>query len=134
MGLRQVVVEKNYWRKFYRRFTDFLYKDKQCYDNYVGHVIKNIKTFFNYIEKEKFIDAGDFFKSFYATSEDISIVTLDLEQLKFLINNVEFEAKLPPISGRQSKYLSLDAQSHFVFPICLISGLATFILSMEFSI
>jgi len=36
---REFKTEKNYWKKFYQKFTDFLYK-RGCYDNYVGTNIK----------------------------------------------------------------------------------------------
>ncbi len=38
---RKLLVEKNYWSKFYKKFTDYLYEDCGHYDNYVG---ANIKT------------------------------------------------------------------------------------------
>jgi len=36
---RERASEKNYWKKFYARFTNYLY-EKGCYDNYVGQNIK----------------------------------------------------------------------------------------------
>src|SRR5690606_24053601 len=39
LNKKEYASEKKYWKKFYRKFTDFLYK-KGCYDNYVGHNIK----------------------------------------------------------------------------------------------
>ena len=56
--------ERNYWRKFYDRFTQFLYREKNCFDNYVGTVIKTIRIFFNWLNREKGIKTGDFYKSF----------------------------------------------------------------------
>ena len=47
---RVLIAEKNYWKKFYLNFTDFLYTRKDCFDNYVGTVIKTIRIFFNYYE------------------------------------------------------------------------------------
>ena len=94
---RQLVVERNYWRRFYKKFTSFLYQDKSCFDNYVGHVIKNIKTFFSYLNKEKIVNAGDFYRSFYATSEEIPVITLAPNQLKFLLNNDGFDKGLTPV-------------------------------------
>ncbi len=44
--------EKNHWRKFYLSFTQFLYTQKNCYDNYVGSVIKTIRVFFNWRIRE----------------------------------------------------------------------------------
>ncbi len=43
---REANSEKLYWKRFYVKFTDYLYKDMDCYDNYVGSVIKDLRTFF----------------------------------------------------------------------------------------
>jgi integrase len=87
--------ERNYWRKFYERFTHFLYHKKNCYDNYVGTVIKTIRIFFNWLNREKGIKTGDFYKSFYVCREEVPIVTLLPEQLQFLINDNAFHHTLP---------------------------------------
>ncbi|CAN5453635.1 hypothetical protein BH10BAC2_BH10BAC2_34000 [soil metagenome] len=91
-----LIVEKNYWKKFYLSFTDFMYKQKGCYDNYVGIVIKMIRIFFRYLQIEKMIPVGEFYKQFHIYREEIPIVTLLPEQLKFLINNSQFDEKLSP--------------------------------------
>lgn len=91
---KQMRIEKNYWKKFYTRFTDFLYKDKKYFDNYTGCIIKIIRCFFNYLNKDRLIPTGDFYKSFYKREEDIAIVTLLPEQLQFLIQDKKFEASL----------------------------------------
>lgn len=88
--------EKNYWKKFYDRFTHFLYHKKKCFDNYVGTVIKTIRIFFNWLNKEKGISTGNFYKSFYVCREEIPIVTLLPEQLQFLISNQLFHNSLSP--------------------------------------
>lgn len=93
MNTRELQSEKNYWKKFYKNFTDFMYK-KGCYDNYVGSNIKIIRTFFNYLKEEKDIFTGDFHKNFYIRKEEIDILVLSPEQLKFLIHDKEFEKKL----------------------------------------
>lgn len=90
---RELLSEKNYWKKFYKNFTDFMYK-KGCYDNYVGFNIKIIRVFFNYLKYEKDIFTGDYHKLFYVRKEEIDILVLSPGQLKFLIHDVEFEAKL----------------------------------------
>ena len=94
LAKRQLQVEKNYWKKFYREFTEFLYRDKGCFDNYAGSVIKNIRTFFGYLNKEKLIPTGEFYKSFHVHTEDIAIVTLLPEQLQLLIKDQAFEEAL----------------------------------------
>ena len=87
--------ERNYWRKFYERFTHFLYHKKNCFDNYVGTVIKTIRIFFNWLNREKGINTGDFYKSFYVCREEVPIVTLMPQQLQFLINDTAFHDGLP---------------------------------------
>jgi integrase len=93
---RELVTEKNYWKKFYKRFTDYLYDDRGFYDNYAGQHIKNLKVFFNYLNKELLPGAGDFHKQFYVRKEEIPIFPLMPEELSFLIYNKEFEASLKP--------------------------------------
>lgn len=96
---KELLSEKNYWKKFYKNFTEFLYK-KGCYDNYVGSTIKIIRVFFNYLKLEKDIYTGDFYKQFYVRKEEIDILVLSPEQLKFLIHDPEFETKLTPCLKR----------------------------------
>lgn len=90
---REFLSEKNYWKKFYKKFTEYLYK-KGCYDNYVGANIKNVRTFFNYLKYDKDINTGDFQRLFYVRHEQIEILVLSLDQLKFLIHNKGFEVSL----------------------------------------
>lgn len=93
LNRREFLSEKNYWKKFYQRFTDYLYK-KDCHDNYVGSNIKILRTFFNYLKNDKDFFTGDFQRLFYVTKEEIEIFVLSPEQLKFLIHDNEFEQKL----------------------------------------
>ncbi|NUY82717.1 tyrosine-type recombinase/integrase [Flavobacterium sp. MAH-1] len=99
LNKRELLVEKNYWKKFYRGFTDYLYKNG-CHDNYVGANIKTIRVFFNYLKTEKHIHTGDFHKQFYVRKEEIEIQVLSPDQLKFLIHDKSFEEKL---TDRQRK-------------------------------
>lgn len=92
---RELTSEKSYWKKFYQKFTDFLYK-KGCHDNYVGANIKVVRVFFNYLKNDKDLNTGDFQRLFYVRKEEIEIFVLSPEQLKFLIHDKEFEEKLIP--------------------------------------
>lgn len=94
LTIRQAESEKIYWKKFYKRFTDFLYDDCGYFDNYVGVTIKNIRTFFNYLNKELSLGVGDFHKQFYVRKEEIAIFPLLPEELSFLINDKHFESRL----------------------------------------
>src|SRR4051812_25124011 len=92
---RELTSEKSYWKKFYQKFTEFLYK-KGCHDNYVGANIKVIRVFFNYLKNDKDLNTGDFQRLFYVRKEEIEIFVLSPEQLKFLIHDKEFEQTLIP--------------------------------------
>jgi integrase len=96
LNKRETVVEKNYWRRFYKQFTDYLYNECGYYDNYAGHIIKNIRSFFNYLNKDLLFGAGDFHKQFYVRKEEIPIFPLTPEELNFLIYDKAFEQGLSP--------------------------------------
>jgi integrase len=87
--------EKKYWNRFYRKFLDFLYDTKKCYDNYVGAVIRALRVFFNYLQQTKGLPIGNFHKTFYAPKEEVQIVVLSPEQLQMLIDDKAFEDSLP---------------------------------------
>jgi len=91
---RETETEKNYWKKFYTRFTDYMYHDCGHFDNYVGQNIKNIRVFFNWMNKELALGVGEFHKLFYVRKEEIPIFPLLPEELNFLIHNTEFENSL----------------------------------------
>lgn len=93
LNAREYKTEKNYWKKFYKNFTDFLYK-KGCRDNYVGTNIKIIRTFFNYLKNDLDYHTGDFQRLFYVRNEHIEILVLSIEQLKFLIHDESFQLQL----------------------------------------
>lgn len=94
LSKRDFTSEKNYWKKFYKKFTDYLYNDLEYYDNYVGNNIKMLRVFFNYLNTEAGILTGDFHKNFYVRKEEIPIITLLPEQLNFLIYDKKFEESL----------------------------------------
>jgi len=94
LNIRQLTTEKNYWKKFYQKFTDYLYHDCGHYDNYAGHTIKNVRIFFNYLNKDLALGVGEFHKQFYVRKEEISIYPLLPEELNFLIHDANFEATL----------------------------------------
>jgi site-specific recombinase XerD len=93
--LNQFLKQKKHWQQFYLKFTDYLYDDCGNFDNYVGAMIKLLKSFCHWVETEKGINMGAYYKSFHPPKEDIPIIVLQPEQLNFLINNKQFDAKLP---------------------------------------
>jgi len=88
-----LLVEKNYWKRFYRNFLNYLYQQK-IFDNYAGMLIKILRTVFRYIEEEMLISVGPFYKSFHVPKEEIQIITLSPERLRFLINDDLFNSSL----------------------------------------
>jgi integrase len=86
--------EKHHYKNFYQQFTNFLYTNG-CYDTYVGFNMKIIRTFFIYMVDSKGYQMGLFYKHFYTIKEEIPVIVINQEQLKFLIHNKEFENRLP---------------------------------------
>lgn len=107
MNRKLLVGERNYWRRFYRKFTTYLYRELHHFDNYVGSIMKNIRVFFHYLQKELLIDTGDFYKNFHVCREDVPVIALFPGQLRDLIFNKELEKML-------SKRL-LEVKDFFVF-------------------
>lgn len=95
LSTREADQAKKYYRKFYTAFTNYLYNDKDFYDNYVTLVLKGIKAFFNYLNQELNIQVGEYHKQFYGFTEDIDIVVLSPEQMNYLIYNQDLNDKLP---------------------------------------
>ncbi|MES2429307.1 MAG: tyrosine-type recombinase/integrase [Bacteroidota bacterium] len=91
---RIILKEKKYWKEFYRKFSDFLFLEKNCFDNYVGCVFKTLKCFFRYLKNEKYMVFPDFYENFYVPKEEIRIISLLPERFYFLISNKEFENNL----------------------------------------
>lgn len=81
---------KRYYQKLYKGFTNYLYDEKKCYDNYVGLMVKCLRSFFNYLERDRIISVGSYHKQFYVPSEEIPIVALNQEQLNYIISDSAF--------------------------------------------
>lgn len=96
LNTRELRAERNYWKKFYQQFTTWLYDDCGYYDNYVGATFKNIRSFFNYLNKDLSIGVGDFHKLFYVRKEENPIFPLLPEELNYLIHDKDFESSLKP--------------------------------------
>ena len=91
---REYKSEKAYWKKFYKKFTEFLYSSG-CHDNYVGANVKVLRTFFNYLKNDRDFATGDFQRLFYVRKEEIDILVLSTSQLRFLIHDQDFHTSLP---------------------------------------
>lgn len=95
-SLRTMQQEKNYWHRFFIRFSDFLYKEKGYSDNYVANFFKILRSLFNYLQKEKGLMVGNYHHSFRIPAQQAAPVVLTPAQLNFLICNKAFEAVLTP--------------------------------------
>lgn len=89
---REVARAKKYYARFYTSFTSYLYNEKKVFDNYVGFNIKVLRSFFNYLEKELNITVGSFHRQFYVPVEEIKIIALTHDQLKYFISDPEMDA------------------------------------------
>lgn len=85
--------EKLYWKRFFKNFTEWLYK-KKCFDIYVNAIAKTLRTFFNYLSNDLFYIIGNFHQQFKVPQQKITPIVLEPEQLKFLITNIEFKNAL----------------------------------------
>lgn len=99
-SLRTLLREKNYWVRFFAQFSNFLYKEKGYYDNYVANVFKILKAVFNWLQQEKGYMTGNYHKYFRVPLQQTTPVVLMPEQLNFLITNKEFEETLNPYLKR----------------------------------
>lgn len=91
---RKILMERNYWKKFYREFSDFLLEQQKCYDNFSGSIFKTLKCFFRYLRQEKYLQIQDCCEHFYVRKEEPRIIALLPEQFCFLVLNETFEQKL----------------------------------------
>lgn len=89
----ETIEAQRYNQQLYYQFSEFLYK-KGFYDNFVGHIIKVLKVFYNYLINEKHLNLGSFHKKFYVFKEEIPIVVLSPEQLNYLAFNQNFHCSL----------------------------------------
>lgn len=93
---RELHVEKNYWKKFYTRFSDYMHQTCGAHDNYVGMHMKTIRAFLNYVARDLLIDIGSFYRQLYVYKEEIPVIILTPERLQYLISDLDFEKSLSP--------------------------------------
>jgi integrase len=91
---REFKKEKVYWKRFYKRFSKYLYEDLDHYDNYVGSQFKVIRTFMIWLREDKGMNLADFHKLLHVHKENIEITVLSPERLNFLIYNKDFHDSL----------------------------------------
>lgn len=92
---RERIAEANYWKKFERLFTNYLHTERQAHDNYTAYVFKQLKTFFHYLNKQRLIDTGPYFKLFKIIKQEIPVTALSRDNLLKLIYDKQFEESIP---------------------------------------
>ncbi len=96
LSLKQLEKQKKIWNEFQRNFLDYLYDQKHCFDNYVGAMIKRIKSVLNWIENEKGIGTLPYRLVFVAPkAEKIPIIILNQKRLQYIVYSEEFKRNLP---------------------------------------
>ena len=90
---RNFLSERKAHQKFYKQFTDMLY-NKSCTDNYVGMLIKTLRTFYAYLNQVKGYVTGGFYKDFHAVKEEIPIIVLSQDYLRKLLSDEPFHERL----------------------------------------
>ncbi|MBS1667826.1 MAG: tyrosine-type recombinase/integrase [Bacteroidetes bacterium] len=87
--------ELNYWKKIKIALENYLRIEQGCYDVYIATVFKTIKTFFNYLRKEKGLPVGEFHKQFTMPSYIYQPVLIGTDQLQRFITDKVFSDSLP---------------------------------------
>ena len=94
--LRHLQKEKNYWKRFFKNFSQYMYRTKHYYDQYAGSVYKVIKVFFHYLSIERGLPVGEYHKQFRTPCEQFVPVVLTPRQLRRLITDEVFHQSLRP--------------------------------------
>lgn len=95
LSQRELIVERNYWKKFYKKYSDYLLYTMEYHDNSVGLHMKTLRAVFNYANRELMLGVGDFHRELYVHKEEIPVIILTPERLRFMISDRVFEAGLP---------------------------------------
>jgi len=119
--------EKNYWKKFFRSFTNWLYQ-KKYFDLYVGAISKILRTFFNYLLKEQCLTIGNFHNQFKIPLQQLTPIVLEPWQLKFftninkqlklLIEKAGWDYNLPKIRNRMGNPVEIKNKKGNTYRFC----------------
>ena len=83
----------HYHMKLYKAFLKYLYA-KGLYDNYVGLLIRNWRSFYNYLNDDLHMYVGSYHKKFHVPKDEIPVVALTKKQLFTLLYDEELQAEL----------------------------------------
>ena len=95
MTLSQVKKQRKAWKQFFRNFNLFLYRVRNCHDQYIASVWKIIRSFFHYMAKENQYDIRLVQGIFSMPAPVFTPLVLQPWQLQFLVKNREFDKSLP---------------------------------------
>lgn len=112
-NVRVLLQERNYWRKFYRKFSDFLHYEKGYFDNFTGFAFKNIKSAFRYLKNEKCLVMQEFYESFYVREEISALLLCCLSNLFSLYKIKNLRGDFQRGCVCRKTCLFLDVQRHF---------------------
>ncbi|MBK8659361.1 MAG: tyrosine-type recombinase/integrase [Bacteroidetes bacterium] len=96
LNKRERLAELKYWRRFETLFIKWLFTARGVHDNYAGAVIKQIKSFFKYLNEQCLLDTGPYYKSFKVLKCDVPVTALNQEILIKLIHDKTFHESLKP--------------------------------------
>jgi integrase len=91
---RQFQQQTNYWKKIKLALEQYLRKQHNCFDVYIASIFKILKTFFNYLCKEKGLPIGEFHRLFQLPSYQYQPVLIDTVQLQRLIHDTQLRSSL----------------------------------------
>lgn len=92
---RRSQAEHRYWKRFFQRYSRYLYQRRRYTDNMVANCFKTIKAVFNYLRRDRGLSIGDYHHQFRVPVLQPMPVALLPEQLQFLISNDDFHRQLP---------------------------------------
>ncbi|MBS1624347.1 MAG: phage integrase SAM-like domain-containing protein [Bacteroidetes bacterium] len=95
LSQRELIRERNYWKKFYKKYSDYLLYTMEYHDNSVGFHMKTLRAVFNYANRDLMLGVGEFHRELYVHKEEIPVIILTPERLQFMISDKAFEAGLP---------------------------------------
>lgn len=85
--------------EYYRRLTQYLYSRGHL-DNYVGFHIKNLRSFLGYLYKERGLEIGPILRYYIVPKEEVPVVALLPDQLRYVIHSRKFNDSLLPHQER----------------------------------
>jgi len=96
LSLKQVERENARWKRFIRRFSEFLRRHNVRSDNYLGFHFKHLKTFLRYLEVAHGWELGNIPRLFFVRKEPVPIVVVPLYRIRSLLQDHGLLQRLSP--------------------------------------